>query len=128
MPANMAASNSSLPDVHMPLLPSRGISYFLPHESGLALRHALIHGSARSDAVPVTSLALKTSDNFCFYSLGTQLPFYKEAQAILLERGPRGEALEEKKPRGGEPRPQMCEKDLLDLLAQPFCQMNELYK
>lgn len=34
----------------------------------------------------VTGLALKTSDSFCSYSLGTQLPCYKEAQALLLER------------------------------------------
>lgn len=33
----------SHPDVHMPLLPPRGIAYFLSHESWLALRRALIH-------------------------------------------------------------------------------------
>lgn len=44
-------------------------------------------GSSTRDAVPVIGLALKKPNDFCFHSLGTQAPGYKEVQPVLQDRG-----------------------------------------
>jgi len=47
----------------------------------------------------------------------------RESRLSCWRVGPHEEALEEKRPYGGEQRPQVCERYFLDLLSQPIWQM-----